>query len=256
MAAAPALDRSAEVNRRSAVWQDLKDTLRHASHEKCWYCESIDIRSDNAVDHFRPKNAVSECPGHEGYWWLAFKWENYRFCCTFCNCHRVNQTTKQGGGKADHFPLKEEAHRARSPDDRLDDEEPMLLDPCATSDPAHLWFDEDGQAAPNPICGDQNSFPHRRATVSIHFFHLNHPGIVDQRKALCSVMRRRVEEADRYFQKYSAGDETARRAFADAVGDLKARLAARKPYSAAARAMLMGLRGTHPMVDMVLASIE
>jgi hypothetical protein len=68
------------------------------------------------------------------------------------------------------------------------------------------------------------------------------------------VIRRRVEEADRYFKKYSDGDATARGAFANAVGDLKARLAATTPYSAAARAMLMGLRGSHPLVDMVLTS--
>jgi hypothetical protein len=67
------------------------------------------------------------------------------------------------------------------------------------------------------------------------------------------MIRRRVEEADRYFKKYDDGDAMARGAFDDAVGDLKGRLAARAPYSAAARAMLMGLRGTHPVVDAVLA---
>jgi hypothetical protein len=129
----------------------------------------------------------------------------------------------------------------------------MLLDPCAAADPGHLWFDEDGQAVRNPICGNPNSYPYRRAEGSIRFFHLNHPGIVDQRKAHCSMIRRRVEEADRYFKKYHDGDAMARGAFADAVGDLKEMLAARAPYSAAARAMLMGLRGTHPVVDVVLA---
>jgi hypothetical protein len=50
-------------------------------------------------------------------------------------------------------------------------------------------------------------------------------------------------EADRYFKKYySDGDATAQRAFADALVDLKARIAVKAPYSATARAMLMGLR--------------
>jgi hypothetical protein len=131
-------DRPAAINEHSQVWQGLKATLKRASHEKCWYCESVDIRSDNAVDHFRPKNAVAECSDHEGYWWLAFKWENFRFCCTFCNCRRVNQATGHAGGKADHFPLKDEGRRARSPGDDLEDEEPMLLDPSSSADPGHL----------------------------------------------------------------------------------------------------------------------
>jgi hypothetical protein len=97
-------------------------------------------------------------------------------------------------------------------------------------------------------------YPYRRAESSIRFFHLNHPGIVDQRKALCSLIRRRVGEADGYFKKYhSDGDATALAAFAHALRDLKDRLAAKEPYSAAARAMLMGLRGTHQVVDTILA---
>lgn len=247
-------NRAAEVNRRSPVWQELKATLKRVSHNKCWYCESVDIRSDNAVDHFRPKNAVAECPGHEGYWWLAFKWENYRFCCTFCNCRRIDQATGQDGGKADHFPLHDEARRSRTPADNLDDEEPMLLDPTALADPGLLWFDENGQAAPNPICSGPNGYPFKRAEASILFYHLNHRDVVDQRKALCSELRRRVREADRYFKKYSDGDGTARGAFADAINDLKGRLAATAPYSATARAMLMGLRGAHPIVEVILAA--
>jgi hypothetical protein len=254
VAAARSSDRSAEINSHCQVWQGLKDTLKRASHSKCWYCESIDIRSDNAVEHFRPKNSVDECHGHEGYWWLAFKWENYRYCCTFCNCRRVDQATGQGGGKADHFPLKDETKRAHTPADNLDDEEPMLLDPSVSADAGLLWFDENGMPAPNPICKDPNGYPYKRAEASIHLYHLDHTDVVERRKALCFEIRRRVEDADRYFDKYSGGDGTARGAFSDAIGDLKGKLAATAPYSSTARAMLMGLRGTHPVVDVVLAS--
>jgi len=255
VAAASPDNRAAEVNRHSTVWQELKGTLKAASHDKCWYCESVDIRSDNAVDHFRPKNAVAECPDHEGYWWLAFKWENYRFCCTLCNCRRVGQTEGEGGGKADHFPLRDEAHRAHKPADNLGNEEPMLLDPCVPGDPGFLWFDETGQVVPSPICGnDGNRYPHQRATASIELYHLNHTDIVERRKVLCFDIRRRVEEADRYFGRYVTGDGTARQAFDDAVRDLRERLAVNAAYSATARTMLMGLRGKHPLVDVILAA--
>ena len=255
MAAAPPENRAAEVNTRSPVWQELKDTLRRVSYDKCWYCESVDARADNAVDHFRPKNAVAECVDHDGYWWLAFNWNNYRFCCTFCNCRRVDQTTRQGGGKADHFPVRDEALRARTPEDDLAAEEPLLLDPMVPADPGFLWFDETGQAVPNPAyCGNPTGYANKRVAASALFYHLNHANIVERRKALCAEVRRRAAEADRYFQKYDAGDRTAREAFEDAVAALRERLLPNADYSATARAMLMGLRATHPVVDAVLAS--
>src|SRR5262249_7698375 len=143
--------------------------------------------------------------------------------------------------------------RAHRPADNLEDEEPMLLDPCAAADPGLLWFDESGQAGPSPLCNDPNGYPYKRAATSIRLYHLNHPGIVDQRTILCLDIRHRVEEADRYFKKYSDGDRTARGAFADAIGDLKRALAESARHSATVTAMLMGLRGTHPVVDAVLA---
>jgi uncharacterized protein (TIGR02646 family) len=253
VAAQPA-DRAAEVNNRKAVWSESKEALRGASNNKCWYCESVDIRSDNEVEHFRPKNAVAECPDHDGYWWLAFKWENYRFSCTFCNCRRVDQATGVGGGKADHFPLKEEARRARTPADNLADEEPLLLDPTVPADPGFLWFDETGQAMPNPVfCGNPKGYASSRAAASIDLYHLNHTDLVERRMTLCTQMRRLVDEADRYFEKYDAGDGTAREAFENAVRGLRERLSATADYSATARAMLMGLRGSHPVVEAVLA---
>ena len=255
MATARPDDRAAEVNRHSPVWQELKDTLKRVSHNKCWYCESVDIRSDNAVDHFRPKNAVAECPGHEGYWWLAYTWKNYRFCCTFCNSRRIDQETGIGGGKADHFPLRNEAGRAKDQADDLANEEPLLLDPTVPADPWFLWFDETGRARPHPsLCDNVSGYPFRRAEASIRLYHLNHMDIVEQRKALCADVRRRATEVDRYFQKYDAGDSTAREAFENAVAALRELLVASARYSATTRSTLMGLRGTHPVVDVTLGS--
>src|SRR5262245_23831897 len=77
---ASAKKRSAVIDENQTVWKDLKEALRTLSYEKCWYCESIDPRADNAVDHYRPKgNVRGAIPPHTGYWWLAFEWTNYRF---------------------------------------------------------------------------------------------------------------------------------------------------------------------------------
>src|SRR5215472_15041330 len=80
--------RAAAINQHGDVWSNLKQPLQELSFNKCWYCESIEIRSDNAVDHYRPKSRVNGEPQHHGYWWLAFDWKNYRFSCTFCNSLR------------------------------------------------------------------------------------------------------------------------------------------------------------------------
>jgi uncharacterized protein (TIGR02646 family) len=123
--------RAAGINERRTVWADLKELLGSLSHKKCWYCEARQERSDMQVDHFRPKNRLSEegCADHPGYWWLAFDWRNFRFCCTYCNSRREDPRTGTKGGKADRFPLREEARRCRTPEDILSDEQPVLLDP-------------------------------------------------------------------------------------------------------------------------------
>jgi hypothetical protein len=95
-----------------------------------------------------------------------------------------------------------------------------------------------------------------RAYTSVRFYHLNHTDIVEQRKVLCADIRRQVANADRYFKKYDAGDCTAREAFENTVADLGGRLAAGAPYSATARAILMGMRGTYTFVDVVLSSVR
>jgi len=94
-------DRSKVINDHSHVWGLFKGALRTLSHGKCWYCEAIDARSDNAVDHYRPKgNVRGATPRHEGYWWLAFEWSNYRFSCTYCNS--IRKSAGKTGGKQDY----------------------------------------------------------------------------------------------------------------------------------------------------------
>src|SRR5438045_318094 len=48
------------VNAQGRLWSVFKKVLEEASNRKCWYCEAKQSRSDMAVDHFRPKNAVKE----------------------------------------------------------------------------------------------------------------------------------------------------------------------------------------------------
>ena len=61
---------------------------------------------------------------------------------------RRDDETDMTGGKADRFPLRDEAKRCWTPADLLSEEQPVLLDPTVRTDPGLLWFDEDGSARP------------------------------------------------------------------------------------------------------------
>lgn len=99
-----AVERKTIIAEHEGLWRQLKVKLAAAAYEKCWYCETFSYRSDNAVDHFRPKSRVYEEKTHPGYWWLAFSPDNYRFACTYCNSRR-HDVGGTSGGKHDHFPL-------------------------------------------------------------------------------------------------------------------------------------------------------
>lgn len=246
--ATPEAERAKAVNRHAEVWQALKELLRDASYGKCWYCESIDSRSDNAVDHFRPKNRVAECADsrHCGYWWLAFDWRNYRFSCTYCNSYRV--FSAGAGGKQDHFPLWREEKRARQPDDSLDDEQPLLLDPTSIADIAEITFDDDGRAVP-ARSKEGNRYSYERAMRTIETYNLNQPLIVERRSELMRKVRRYLEDADKFFKKFDGGDITAGVAFKGRLEDLSNSVDQEAEYSGAARATIGSKRATSGVAD-------
>lgn len=180
LAAADTEERKKILKRDSSsnVWRDYYELLPESLKKKCWYCEAADIRSDMPIDHFRPKNEVEEESGHEGYWWLAFDWENYRCACTFCNSRRNFEETQ--GGKTCKFPLCNPESRAFSPDDEvlLQQELPDFLDPFNPDDEKLLWFDNDGIPIPKP---DSTVEQERKVNNSIDIFHLHETNIVRAR---------------------------------------------------------------------------
>ncbi|MFL7866374.1 HNH endonuclease family protein [Vibrio cincinnatiensis] len=177
--------RKKAIAAKSNVWSLLSDILAKRSYGKCWYCESNELRSDNPIDHFRPKGKVAECPDHPGYWWLAFEWSNYRYACTYCNSRRVEVET--AGGKQDHFPVFTPPDWNRSKDDN-NAEKPKLLDPSDEDDYKLLTFNKNGEACPN--CSDEDSEDYQKAKESIDKYHLNHEPTKKARKAI----RQRIKQ--------------------------------------------------------------
>jgi uncharacterized protein (TIGR02646 family) len=244
------------INLQSEIWSSLKDILARLSNGKCWYCESRNLRSDNAVDHFRPKNKVVECPTHEGYWWLAFSWENYRFSCTFCNSKRRDREGGTVGGKHDHFPLAREEDRVFDEGGDLTREDPLLLDPATPGDPLLLWFMESGMAAER-YSEANNRLGHLRAKTSIELYHLNHVDLVEARKALFVEIRRLVKEGDSHLSDWDHGEHAARIAFNGVVENILGLLSSSADFSVSARNMIMGLRDINrPWLESILPIVQ
>jgi uncharacterized protein (TIGR02646 family) len=257
ISAVNARDERNEVLRLKArIWSLIKRDLATLSHGKCWYCEVRQTRSRMAVDHFRPKGRVKDVvPEHDGYWWLAFEVSNYRLSCTFCN----SPVTDDDGvtrGKQSFFPLLDESERARTPDDDLDLERPVLLDPLRSTDPPLLFFDPDGRVHPNPRLCPEGTIRFNRASASIEMLNLNHPGLRDKRKRLNKRLNRELRTALHYWPGFLRETEPDSALFEESCEVLKQAIAEYAQLAATARSYLRGRRTGVGMVEEVLNTVE
>jgi len=183
--------RKKAITAKNTVWSKLSSLLSEQSAGKCWYCETNEIRSDNPIDHYRPKNNVKECSDHPGYWWLAFDWKNYRYACTYCNSRRVGVDTS--GGKQDHFPVfMPPGWNQRKADENV--EKPMLLDPIESHDCLLLTFNSNGEAC--ATSDDESSEDYLKATKSIELYHLNHQPTTRERKVILHKIGRLISSTN------------------------------------------------------------
>jgi len=174
---------------RTKLWRELAPKLAELHNGKCWYSESLNPGSNKDVDHFRPKKRVAEDLSHEGYWWLAFDWHNYRYSCQWCNQRRKNSTD---GGKCDHFPVSG-LFRATQELDRLEMEEVDLLDPVDPDDWKLLTFRPDGMPTPSSSIGTKE---YERAAISIRIYHLDYKEFVNARRTLAGKVQRLVQDME------------------------------------------------------------
>jgi uncharacterized protein (TIGR02646 family) len=226
----------------ASVWQELKPVLESIMNKKCWYCETKNFRSDNAVDHFRPKSR---------YWWLAFRFENLRFSCTFCNSRRIDELGGTDGGKGAEFPIVGVLAKGKA--DSLDAEEAVLLDPCTQQDPNLLWFDDTGRPVPNP------EFEHRpgvsdRVKASIHLYHLDfRPLIAARRRAYLDVLNACASGDAALRVHKETGNQAAYQDWWERVAEVNRLISPKSPHSAAAKCAALGLRVSSPTAEQALA---
>ncbi|WP_244290873.1 HNH endonuclease [Streptomyces virginiae] len=164
----------------------VRDLLLELVGVKCWYCETLIVRADVNVDHFRPKSEVLDVPGHPGYWWLAYDVSNYRIACKHCNSGGARYNgVPEGRAKGSQFPLLA-GTRARTSLDDLEREQPLLLDPAHQGDPDLLGFDTAGYArrGNTPYSSAEADSGLCRADETIRILALNDSRIVPFRSRL------------------------------------------------------------------------
>lgn len=189
-----------KINQKSIIWSQIKSNLEDISFNKCWYCECTQVRSDNAVDHFRPKGRVANTtPKHTGYTWLAFDINNYRYACTYCNSKRKNPDTDETEGKGDSFPLIDESKRAYTESDNIKLEKPVLLDPCKINDVKLLDFTFDGRPC---VKKGLNDVKNKRVTDSIKLYHLDNPELNRKRNDLALEIEEKIIEINDFLCEY------------------------------------------------------
>lgn len=162
------------------VWGELKTWLLSLSHDKCWFSEAKDCFSHFEVEHYRPKKTATDADGtiHEGYWWLAFDWQNFRVCGNAGNRK-----------KGTFFPLRPGCKRVRAGGD-LRYEDPQLLDPADEDDPSLITFDVEGHAIPVPGVTKWNR---TRVEYSVDRCKLDFPPLMDKRKTIWTECWSRIE---------------------------------------------------------------
>ncbi len=226
------------IDDNSEHWGKLKEWLLALSHGKCWFSEVRDVYNHWHVEHFRPKKQAKNLDGseREGYWWLAFKYSNFRICGSVGNA-------KKGGW----FPLHGESVCSTFERRCEDSEAHYLIDPTKQCDISLLAFQEDGNVI--PLSGLEE-WETQRVEVSIERLRLNsYDRLPEARRKLANKLKDLIE---RFYQKKSAYrpgiNEAPRSAMEEIVRQIKAHLHEKEPLSAFAngisfRGMTTNFRG-------------
>lgn len=223
-----------------SVYKDpeIKAALNDLFFGKCAYCESrIAAVAPADVEHYRPKGAVTLPDGSKtklGYYWLAADWDNLLPSCIDCNRERHQEGPDWDGvsGKANQFPLLDEAARATSPGDEVG-ERPDLLDPCRDTPAEHLeFFEEGGVRAAAPTGANS-----RRGEATIKVLGLDRQGLIEDRNDRELIVERTLRHFKRAW--LSLNDNPQNAAAKEEVRKEKEELDRlvnpRSPYSGMAR---------------------
>lgn len=191
----------------AALWTDLKQCMAQPVPAKCWYSEVQRALPDLEIDHFRPKNAVSGCE-HEGYWWLAFEWDNFRISSPLANKRRTDVRAGTVEGKGTYFPLVDEGKRvADTAPVSTNGEKPILLDPFEASDVLLLDYAVESGKVVEKFDKLAHETKHLRAKRSIEFYHLNDGTLITQRAERGVALRKMAQRIEDLFGRKEKGEQ-------------------------------------------------
>ena len=210
--------------------QTVKDALEALFHGKCAYCECL-YKTNQPVDieHYRPKSGFVDASGElvkPGYWWLAADWHNLLPSCIDCNRSRGHKTiedVEENLGKANQFPIADEAKRWRRETDS-DNEARLLLDPCRDQPERMLLFGAEGEVKAATTATEAEK---AIVKASIRVYGLNRSGLGTVRKGLAMQAKVHLTSikplADAIKNRTKAGDkptEKQRNQLADIVKEV------------------------------------
>jgi hypothetical protein len=190
---------------------------------------------------------VATDPGeapHEGYFWLAFYWRNFRLSCHRANRLRKNVETGVTGGKGDRFPLNDPANRLRTQsraDADLDGEQPLLLDPTRPRDVVILTFTQQGYVALHPAFSGR-PIESRRLEASRVFYNLDFKEFRDARVRIYNIVKRKIEQGNRCAPPQDSPSYVRSVEFDTVVAELRELMERNQCFSSAARAYIMTCR--------------
>ena len=234
--ALPEAERKDFIENKSRIWRSFARYLSQMSYGKCWYSESNDPQSFFDVDHFRPKKEAkrSETESDDGYPWLAFSWENFRYSAGKSNRLNTDEFTDQVVGKGSWFPLFPDSVKADW-DNRCEaDEAAVLLDPTVRSDVDLIEITADGRVCPRFTCiGERKKF---RVERSIELYGLNLGNLITARKR---VVREITDNYQNLMDILAAENDMP--AIERITGQLRKATSPDAPYSLAARCALNAL---------------
>lgn len=224
---------------------DVVLALRDMFNKKCAYCEfNYAAGSPEDIEHFRPKRAVviNGKLAKPGYYWLAAEWDNLLPSCIDCNRKRSKEFSdpdQASSGKANLFPVVDEAHRWRSHTDIDVKEQPLLLNPCDDSPQQHLKFLDNGLVRPTTDAAGQ---PSLIGKTSIEVFGLLREDLVQDRAAKQIMLKATIVRAmDAALIAETAPEGPIKEAMLklseEILRDARAHLNKREPYLAAKEAI-------------------
>lgn len=168
-------ERKAIIKKNEKLWRDerIRTWLLSLFHNKCWYTEAQESVSAIHVDHYRPKNRVTDQDKkkYDGYWWLAFDWTNYRICGQLINVK-----------KSDVFPLDEPQRAVADNPASLTFEAPSLIDPI-TDDARLISYEMDEDACIAVPIDGADPIDKKRAATTIDILGLNRLDKLNQKRA-------------------------------------------------------------------------